>query len=321
MSVGTILVSREPFSSADLTTIENIAKKMQFDVALSPRGAIDATFEAIASGINLGELFRAFPINITAPTDDSPFFFNMLRMRDIFNRDLWDQEVVRINYRAVVILGILLITVFVLTLLCIIVPLILTAKNALTKNALPLLLYFACIGFGFIIIEISQMQRLIVFLGHPTYSLSVVLFSLLLSMGIGSYVSQDIINTFKNTFNMLLLLILLAVLVAFGLLTPVAINEFHTSSTIVRIGVAIGILSFLGFFMGTAFPIGMKVASNGSASLTPWLWGINGATSVCGSVLAMAIALVSGISTSFWVGVVFYTFAFCSCGWAIKGRS
>jgi len=47
MSVGTILVSREPFSSADLTTIENIAKKMQFDVALSPRGAIDATFEAL----------------------------------------------------------------------------------------------------------------------------------------------------------------------------------------------------------------------------------------------------------------------------------
>ena len=62
--------------------------------------------------------------------------------------------------------------------------------------------------------------------------------------------------------------------------------------------------------MGMAFPLGMKIATIKSASLTPWLWGINGATSVCASVLAVAIALSSSISTSFWTGFLFYLVSF-----------
>jgi hypothetical protein len=72
--------------------------------------------------------------------------------------------------------------------------------------------------------------------------------------------------------------------------------------------------------MGMAFPIGMKVASTRSASLTPWLWGINGATSVCASVIAIAIALSYGISISFWVGVAFYVVAFCAFIWASQRK-
>jgi hypothetical protein len=91
---------------------------------------------------------------------------------------------------------------------------------------------------------------------------------------------------------------------------------FGGSGMMLRILVAIAILFPLGLFMGMAFPLGMKMASIRSASLTPWLWGINGATSVCASVLAVAIALGFGISASFWTGVSCYIVAFVAFLWA-----
>ena len=216
------------------------------------------------------------------------------------------QHVLDINLQAVVILGTLLITVIGLTFLCIIVPLILTTNKGTLKGALPLFIFFAAIGFGFMLVEISQMQRLIIFLGHPTYGLSVVLFTLLLSSGLGSYTTQKLSDSGITNSAILRLSLLLGILVLFGVLTPYAAVLYQGSTTILRILVAIGILFPLGVFMGMAFPIGMKMAANRSASLAPWLWGINGATSVCASVLAVVIALNSGISASFWSGFLCY---------------
>ena len=101
-------------------------------------------------------------------------------------------------------------------------------------------------------------------------------------------------------------MVLLAALAVFGLATPPVIAALRASVTPVRIAAAIGILSTLGVFMGMPFPLGMKVAASRWAALNPWLWGINGAASVCASVLAVAIALQCGISASFWVGTASY---------------
>jgi hypothetical protein len=321
--VGTILVSKEPFSDEALNIIEEVARSMRFDIILSPRFALDSTFTAIASGNNLDGFMATFPINITAPTDDKPFFFHMLWLRDMFNRKLWNLNLGGrdFNRKAIFILGALLITVIGLTFLCIIVPLILTTRKSPLKGASPLFLYFACIGFGFMLVEISQMERLIVFLGHPTYGLSVVLFSLLLSSGLGSYSTERISAAGNRSMGTALnLLMLLCALIIFGILTPYAIRAFQGSITILRILVSVGILSILGLFMGMAFPLGMKMASIRSDLLTPWLGGINGATSVCASVFAVAIALNSGISATFWTGFSCYVVAFFSYIWTIRGN-
>ena len=308
--IGTILISKEPFSDRNLDIIEKIAFKMQFEMVLSPRFSLDSTFATIASGENLNMFLKKFPINITAPTDDSPFFFNMLRIKTLFKREILKNQLININMQAVFVLVALLITVILLIFLCIIVPLILTTNKGTLRGALPLFIFFAAIGFGFMLVEISQMQRLIIFLGHPTYSLSVVLFSLLLSSGFGSYLTQKVGNPISTNSANLLLFLLLCSLLIFGILTPYAINAFQGSITTVRISVAIGTLFPIGLFMGMAFPIGMKMASTRSASLTPWLWGINGATSVCASVLAVVISLSFGISKTFWTGFSCYIVAF-----------
>ncbi len=315
--IGTMLISKKPFLDKDLDDIEEIVKKGQLELVLSPRFSLDPTFATLASGENFDEFVAAFPLNITPPTDDKPFFFHMLRFRDIFDQGLF-QGKSNFNIKAVSTLGVLLITVVGLTFLCIIIPLVLTTKKETLKGTLPLFLFFAGIGLGFMLIEISQMQRLIVFLGHPTYSLSTVLFTLLLSSGLGSYLTQKI-----NDFNLTRLairnlLFLLGVLVAFGILTPYVISTFQGSITTLRILVSIVILFPLGIFMGMAFPLGMRIASNKAITLTPWFWGVNGATSVCASVLAVVIAMDSGISMAFWIGFSCYLIAFIAFIWASR---
>jgi len=218
--------------------------------------------------------------------------------------------VVSVNMVAVVVLGVLLLTVVGLTVLCIIVPLALTSSEVALRRTYPLLGFFAAIGLGFMFIEISQMQRLIVFLGHPTYALSVVLVSLLLSSGLGSYSTQGIRSNGLRRSALIRLLLLLGGVALFGVLTPYLIKTFAGSSTPLRIAISVSMLFPLGLLMGMAFPLGMKAASAESDRLTPWFWGINGATSVCASVLAVVVAMSFSISASFWTGFACYLAAF-----------
>ena len=304
--IATMLVSRAPFSDLDIDAIEAVTRRMQFAVVLSPRYSADDTFTTLASAGDPGAFLASFPVNIAAPTDDSPFFFHTLRLRNVFNRTSSGQEFDHINMKAVSVLGALLIVVIVLTGLCIVVPLAMTTDRQALRGSAPLMVFFAGIGLGFMFVEISQMQRLIVFLGHPTYSLSVVLFSLLVSSGVGSYLTSRIEVRGATGPAARLLLLLLAVLSVFGTVSPGILRAFQESTTPARVLLVTAMLFPLGLFMGMAFPLGMRLASGRAPALTPWLWGINGATSVCASVLAIVIALSSSISAAYWTGVMCY---------------
>lgn len=337
--VGTMLLSRDPLSAEDLDALEAVASRLEFEIVQSPRYSADDTFAAIASASRLADAIAAHPLNIAAPTDDTPFFFHMLRLRDVFNTARWhDQGIVRFNMTAVGILGVLMVTVTMLTAACIVLPLLVARSSLLAgTNRLrrgyggppepredisgakaedpavdraaiaPHLMYFGAIGLGFMLIEISQVQRLAIFLGHPVYSLSVVLFSLLLSSGIGSLATARLSDSPKSSITVLALLVF--VLVAFGSITPLVVRYFDATSIVTRIAVSVGILLPIGFFMGMAFPIGMRRALSRAPSIAPWLWGVNGAASVCASVLVVVIALGAGISAAFWVGAICYVIA------------
>lgn len=306
VGVATLLASKEPFSAQDLDTLEEVSRRMQFEVVLSPRAALDPAFAALASGEGQPQLSTSFSLNLAPPTDDSPFFFQMLRMRDILNRQAWQIPDVAFNLKAVFLLAALLATVIGLTLLCILLPLWLKSGAESRRGASALFVFFAAIGLGFMLVEISQLERLLVFLGHPSYALSVVLFALLLSSGLGSYLAERMADASARGAGALPLLALVGLLLLFGAVTPALLGAFQASATPVRIGIAIAMLFPLGLFMGTAFPLGMRVASTRCSTLTPWLWGLNGGTSVCGSVLAVVIAISAGISASFWTGVASY---------------
>lgn len=316
VGVGTMLVSRTPFAQADVNLLQEQANQLQFEAVLTPTSAADPTLERLAAG-QATDVIRNFPLNIAAPTDDNPFFFHMLRLRDIAKVRLLAAGKSTPNMIAVFVLGALLVTVFALTLLCIVVPLwIGSGREALHGNG-ALLLFFAAIGLGFMLVETSQMQRLIIVLGHPTYALSVVLFALLLSSGIGSSLTRGIAPDRVGRSGLLRLGAIVLVLLVFGALTPWAARTFEGATTPARIVAAVVMLFPPGMLMGMAFPVGMKVATDRAPALAAWLWGINGALSVCASVLSVVIALTASISAAFWTGWAAYVIAliaYSRCG-------
>lgn len=310
--VGTLLVSRQPFTASELDRLDAEAARLGFDVPFSPRVSVDDTFTRLTVRDGLDAFLAAYPINITAPTDDSPFFFNMLRLRDAFTPELLDVGKQSHNMKAVLTLAILLGTVTVLCALCILLPLWLTRDRVVLTGAGPLFLFFLSIGLGFMLIETSQMQRLIILLGHPTYGLSVVLLALLLSSGIGSFLTSgaDAGSILRSGRSRLVTLVVL--LVAVGAVTPAIAHWSEPMTTPARILVAVALLFPPGLFMGMAFPFGMKLASGRARELTPWLWGLNGAASVLASVLSVCLALTWSISTAYWTGVACYVVALVS---------
>jgi hypothetical protein len=306
--VGTLLVSVRPFTDAEIAAIERVASDLRFEVMLTPRQAHDRLFETL-TGPGADAAIADYPLRITPPTDDSPFFFNMLRLRDVVRIDRLDAGKQTNNLIAVATLAILLVTVIGLSALCIIVPLWRRREDA--RGATALLVYFCAIGLGFMLIETSQMQRLIIALGHPTYALSVVLFGLLLSSGVGSYLTTGVSEATLVSSGRARLIALVVVLVTTGAITPLVIHATAAGSTPVRVGAALTLLFPAGFTMGMAFPLGMRVAaaSGRAAALTPWLWGLNGAASVVASVLSVSIALAWSIPAAFWTGAAVYVVA------------
>jgi hypothetical protein len=319
LPVTTILVSPSPLSDADVAALDETAKDMEFRRVLTPNYVDDKTFAEIVEADDLDAYVSHFSLNIAAPTDDKPFFFEMIRLEDLLRGNLPHYKHLT---EPVIVLAELTIAVLVMTLLCIILPLLLTRKKANLRSMMPFFVFFAAIGLGFLLIEVSQMQRLIIFLGHPTYGLSVVLFSLLLFSGIGSFATERIARPGLQVSNLLPFVLLLSVLIASGFVTPLVAHHWDSQTTPMRILVATAILAPMGLAMGMPFPIGMKAVSAWPDAPTPYFWGINGATSVCASVLAVAIALSNGISAAFWTGCICYAVAVAGLSWGIlRARS
>lgn len=307
VGIATLLLSPSPFSAQDLERIAAQAQEMEFAPVLTPDTASDPTVAALAAPEQRAAAIAAYPFDISPPTDERPFFFFTVGLGDLWSRQFWSAGLASANMIAVYLLGSLLVVITILAVLCILIPLLVTTRRKELSGAGPYLVYFACIGLAYVIIELAQMQRLIIFLGHPTYSLSVVLFTLLLSSGLGSYTTRRV--EVLAPAGMARWIVLLVVVGVTGWLTPRLLEQLGAAPTWARVIVSVALLFPMGMAMGMAFPLGMKAAAPKAQPLTPWLWGVNGATSVLGSVLAIALALEAGISTSFWAGFVAYLIA------------
>ena len=302
--VATILVARSPFTNADIDRVQKIAELMKFTPVLTPRDAERPEFEAVSTRGQYEQLVRTYPLNIEAPTDDSPFFFHMLRAGNILNASK-SQSMNERNLKAVSVLGRLLAIVSGLTAVAIIAPLVFRKRVREARSA-RLMIYFASIGLAFMMVEIGQLERLIVFLGHPIYGLTVVLFVLLMASSCGSLFS------FRMSKRIWLLPVLLA---AFILVSPVVTHRLTAASTPIRIAISAVLLFPSGFFMGMAFPLGIRKALDAhEGAPTAWYWGINGAFSVVSSVLAVVVAVFWGVTVTLLVGLGAYVVGLTALG-------
>jgi hypothetical protein len=247
----------------------------------------------------------AYPYDVSPVTDNAPFFFFTLKLGQIMNPKSLQQGIDwKVNLGVAVLVMVLVISL-VAVLAFLVLPLVMGARG---KQPRPLrLLYFIAVGLGYILVEIAFIQRFVLFLGHPVYALTVVVFLLLLSSGAGSMVSRWWLAQ-TNRIWLPLLLIAAALLLYVGVL-PGLLGKLVGLPFFAKLLVSAGLLVPLGFAMGMPFPTGLRALAGGGESLVEWAWAMNAASSVLGSVLAIIIAIQFGLNVTLASGAAAYLVA------------
>jgi hypothetical protein len=319
-ALATILVSKSEFTPGQVEKLTSWAAASGLKMLVTPQAIHAGELKQVLESEDLETFVSNYPFEISPPTDNKPFFFDVLRWRDIFKKQFrqGSSYIFSINLKPLVTLGSCLIAVILMAIGFILVPLWLEKRRLKSGNLDPLpginhlgrILYFMMLGLGYIMIELTLMQRFTSFLGHPAYSLTVCLFTMLLSSGIGSMLSMTIFGSPQKPFsnrglvivNGIIFVILLATLPA-GLMI---IDRFTDASTWMRIVMTSLVFIPAGFLMGMPFPLAIQAASQDVDSPLSWYWGINGAFSVCSSVLVIVLGHSIGLNAAFFTGALCY---------------
>ena len=313
--VATLVVARRPLEPAAITALEEACARFGFQVLMSPTAPpSDPNLRLMIGSETPLELDRAvaklLPVDVSPPTDRRPFFFNQLPVFKLatlvnlknqknLNRDQYGNLIAFATFYLLLAISLVMVVVMIL------VP----AWSATRKVAPRLVFggtsYFLLIGTGFMFVEIGFLQLWSVFLGHPVYSLSIVLFSLILSTAAGSFcVDRYPLHGPKAFFAVFLLLSGYLFSMSFWL--PDLLLEYEHLTLIWRATICIVAIAPSGFVMGFALPTGMSLVAAKDQRPTPWFWGINGAAAVVASTVSIGLSLTFGIYATLACGAACY---------------
>jgi hypothetical protein len=238
--------------------------------------------------------FEMYPLDIRPTSDDRPFFFHTTRLRDQFQVAFGRSMLFGNGLSA--LLSLMGISVAMVALF-VVGPLIAGGERP-RRGWAPWLGYFAALGAGFMLLEVALLQRFVLFLGHPVYSLTVTLFALLLGTGLGSFLSRHIAVNRTKAFALQAILGVVLMAVVSRWVLPAIIDLAIGWPIGIRIALAAVVLLPLGVLLGIPLPAGMRLVANSHREIIPWGWGMNGAFSVIGATLAVFVAMNWGFSAT-----------------------
>jgi spermidine synthase len=314
-NIATLLVCRDPFTAADIDRLQKEAVMRGYNMLLTPRKMpVNPMLRALAERSDRAEMWRwasSQVLDFTPPTDERPFFFNMLRpgtwLASGETKSDLDYAFLG-NLHATQTLVYATLASALLTVLAILGPLWTRRRSLAGIPALQLLaacLYFALIGLGFMFVEMGLLSRLNVFLGHPTLALAVLLGGIILFTGIGSLASGRLDPT-RPRVALLYPLVPAVLVLGVALVLDPAMHRFAAASTGLRVVIGIALVATPALGLGLGFPLGLRLVERLRADLGPWMWGVNGACGVVASGLALTSSMAWGISVTLRIGAACY---------------
>jgi spermidine synthase len=311
-ALDTILICRSPLQDSDIDLARRLAAEQQMELVYAPSEK-DATqaqgnaFAELLTADDANAFYETYPFDVSPVSDNRPFFFYTVQPRELWamlSRFGTGSADYNIN-RALPTLFALFAVSLLATALVALVPLLLSTQLPRGPRLKGFLLYFACIGAGYILVQIAAIQRFVLLLGQPTYSLTVIVFSMLVCSGLGSFFSSRIIGGEPRRLRLAVAaaaaLIALLGLTA-GPLSAAAVS-WPTATKIALTVVAVGIPAFA---MGIPFPRGLDLLERWHAPAVRWAWALNAAASVLGSVTAIVIAVSIGLRETMLAGCLCY---------------
>ncbi len=310
---GICMMKPDGFSASDLSSLVAAMNLYQFDPVYMPGEGGDPLFDELVHTDLPNEFYARYSFDVFPPEDDRPFFFIGASLGKLIFGSA-DRGTRIFMGSPVIILLILLLLLCGLSTLFVVMPLRGWSRGS-AQNLSPRLgpaVYFLCLGLGYILIEMGVIQRFTLLLGHPAYSLSVTLFSLLFFSGVGSLVTQRVshdrlFSVIRPALAVLLVLLLLAMFIQ-----PAMVQKAIAFSRGMRIVLAVLSMAPIGFLMGMPFPMGLRALEPDNPVSVPWMWGINAMASVLASVAAVMLAIHLGFTAVLATGVFCYGLALVS---------
>lgn len=284
------MLRRRPFTPAETAQVMNDWTGVR--PLLVPDHVVTPPFDALFDGRQSFADYEAASERLVGPVfDDSPFYFATERPLGMPRR---------------MVGGLALIVVPVVALLAIFVYRGRPAGQPLASY-LTSVVYFSSLGFGFITVELALLQHLTLLLGHPIFTLSVLLFTLLAAGGAGSALSPRVRGRTAC-------LVVAGLGLLYAAFLPSVVPILLPLSLGARVAIAIALVAPIGVVMGMPFPRGLSRAGQGPLPAPAFFWGLNGTMSVIGSVATVVVAVTLGFQAAMLTGALCYVLAAWAAG-------
>jgi spermidine synthase len=317
-----VLAKKNAFTGKEEESVKaHLASNPTLAALYLPSEPQENPFTQLIRGNDPYRFAKQYAYNVAPVDDNAPFFFFTLKLSQVLHPESMGIDW-KVNLGVAVLLAVLVISL-IAVLAFLLLPLAL-GDSGQNREPVVRLLYFVAIGLGFILVEITFIQRFVLFLGHPTYALTVVVFLLLLSSGAGSMASRKLLHDSAHVWRPLSAIVLGLLLYVFIL--PRALDGLVGLPFAAKLLVSATLLVPLGFIMGMPFPTGLRalaassrdtdlfntdLLNQDSACHAPveWAWAMNAGASVLGSVSAILIAIQFGLNITLVCGAVAYSLA------------
>ena len=322
----TLLIRNAPFSSADVATIREFARSRSFDTAYYPTmpaseanrfNLLDEAYfyDGIAALLrdDADEFKRRYKFQIAPASDDRPYFFHFFKWSVL-------PEVMAIRHRGgagliewgYLVLIATLAQAALAGVVLILFPLSRAPRNWPRGAGWRMGSYFFLLGLAFLFVEMAFIQKFILFLSHPLYSVAVVLAGFLVFAGLGSANSDRLARWMERRGRGPVRVAVVgigAIAILYVLTLPTLFRVQLGSPDAIRVAVSLLLIAPLAFCMGIPFPVGLKRVSGIAPDFIPWAWGINGFASVMSASLATVLAIEFGFTVVIMLAIGLYAIA------------
>ena len=325
-NTSTLLIKNGDLTASEIGRIREFARSRSFDTVYFPGMRAEAAnrfnrladpylFDAASAllGDSTGDFFERYKFYVEPASDDRPYFFHFFRWRTLPEvmalRKAGGAGLIEWGY---LVLVATIVQAAVLGLVLILLPLSLVRRAWPAGTARRFGFYFLLLGLAFLFVEIAFIQKFILFLSNPLYSVAVVLSGFLLFAGLGSASSERLARRlpWPGVSPVTVAVAAIAVLaLGYVLVLPAVFGRFIGLADPAKIIVSLALIAPLAFFMGMPFPLGLKRLSGLAPGFLPWAWGINGFASVVSAVLATLLAIEFGFNVVILLALVLYALA------------
>lgn len=310
----TALIARHPFSAADLARFREVISHGAFRPVYLPDENLPNPFTELLHAPDRAAFERAYRYDISPVDDNRPFFFYTVQPRDLWqflrNASRLSADY-NINRAVPLLFGLLLVSVLATAVVLALPRFLLGSQLPRESGVVRFLWYFLAIGAGYILIQVALVQKFVLFVGHPTHALTVIIFSMLISSSLGSYFSSRV--TAECDLRMQGVLAGIAALVAaLAFTVSPLLGALVGLPAPLKFAISALLIAPAGFLMGMPFPTGLRRLERLHPESVRWAWSLNSAASVLGSVSAIVLAIYLGLRETLLAGGALYLVALVS---------